>query len=140
MEEGGLGSTIAEIMYVYYFVHLDDQPEIWVRDLDRRREMLSRLASESLRNEYPNAERGDLLSVSEVKAVGSGFSIPVSWEAPGLFVGLDGELSLQPVRPGLTQLALRGSYTPPRRGESWDAHRGVEAVVKGFLDSVAVAT
>lgn len=126
------------VMYVYYFVHLDEEPEIWVRNRDACREVLSQLASKSLRDEYPSARVGDLLSSLDARPVGNGFSIPFRWDVPQLFRdGLNGELNLQPVRPGLTQLALRASYTSPVRDEPWDAHRRVEAVVKKFLDSIA---
>lgn len=124
-------------MYVYYFVHLDDEPKTWVGRLDDQ--MLHLFAAKSLRDVRPDAKRGDLLSVLEVRAVGSGYSIRISWEAPDLFVELNGELSVQLVRPGLTQLALRGSYTPAGRADGWGTHRQVEAVVKGFLDSVAAS-
>lgn len=128
------------MMYVYYFVHLDEEPETWVRSREGYRKMLSLLASRALRDEYPSAQGGDLLSSLDARPTGNGFSIPFRWDVPQLFLdGLNGELSLQPARPGLTQLALRASYTSPRQDDTWGAHRRVEAVVKKFLDSIAAS-
>lgn len=132
---------MAGVMYVYYFAHLSDDPERWVQRLDSRREMLRRMATQSLSGEYPDAERADSLSVSDEVAVGQGYAIPFRWDAPQLFNdGLNGELTLQPIRPGLTQLAMRGSYTPPGQEDPWHAHRRVEAVVKKLMDSVAASS
>lgn len=124
---------------MYYFVHLDEEPEIWVRNRGEC-EMLRSLASKSLRDEFPSARVEDSLSLLDARPVGNGFSLPLRWDVPQLFLdGLNGELNLQPVRPGLTQLALRASYISPGRDEPWDAHRRVEAVVKKFLDSLAAS-
>jgi hypothetical protein len=74
-------------------------------------------------------------------------SVPITWEAtgaPGLFPKLEGDLVIASLAPHLTQIALRGSYTPPfgAVGRALDRsllHRIAEASVRSFVERLARA-
>lgn len=74
-----------------------------------------------------------------------GTTIPLTWDAtgiPGLFPTMEADLVVAAVGPEMTQVALRGMYTPPlgALGRVLDRallHRLAEASVKRFVDSIA---
>ena len=121
---------------MYYFVHLRGVPVEWVHWLAGDGDPLQAAA----KNGPDDLGSHDLVRVrlDQPHRIGAGFSIPFSWDVPGLFLGLKGDLSLQPLEPGTTQLSVRGSYAPDGGGNSSENHRLVEAHVKRALDSLAV--
>jgi hypothetical protein len=82
---------------------------------------------------------GDPLKRDEVTVV------PLTWKAttaPGLFPVMSADLEIAPVGTDLTQLTLRGRYTPPlgavgRRLDRLLMHRIAEASVRAFLEQLA---
>ncbi|HEX6286283.1 MAG TPA: hypothetical protein VFZ80_02270 [Acidimicrobiia bacterium] len=126
------------VMYVYYFVHLGGEPQMWAYRLQADGAWLRRMAEEALLGVDGRPREGDLLEIGDSRPIGRGFSIPIAWTAPGLFVGLVGDVSLQPLETGITQMAIRGSYRSDHDGVdgTGDNHRKVETVVKRLLDSV----
>jgi hypothetical protein len=125
------------MMYVYYFVHLSGRPDKWALRLDRDGERLRELAFEAMvRMRTPSSDGIDTLRFGASRPLGRGFSFPIAWSAPGLFASLDGDMVMQPIGGDTTQLTLRGSYSPDHDGEDGETHRLVEAVIKGFLDSI----
>jgi len=124
-------------MYVYYFAHFVGEPPMWANRLDgdgaRLRE-LARIALRGVLSETPGVD--DRVTFGPSRNLGRGFWIPVTWSAPGLFTRLSGDLSIQPIGLGATQISFRASYATDNTGDPTEVHRRVEAVVKGFLDSV----
>jgi hypothetical protein len=132
-----LESSRESVMYVYYFVHLSGRPDKWVLRLERYGERLRELASEAMaRMRTPSSDGIDALRFGASRPLGRGFAFPIAWSAPGLFASLNGDMVIQPIGSDTTQLTLRGSYSPDHDGDSGETHRLVEAVVKGFLDSI----
>jgi hypothetical protein len=131
----GADSEYQAVMYVYYFVHLRGVPAEWAHWLTGDGDPLQSAA----RKAPDGLTTGDPVRVRlhPPHRVGGGFSIPFDWDAPGVFSGLNGDLSLQPLEPGTTQLSIRGSYAPDGAGHSSESHRLVEAHVKRALDSLA---
>jgi hypothetical protein len=146
-------------VFTYYFVHLSEP-------FDEARERLVRVVSgldEMAVAAYREGEEirarmgvgGETLVVAKAVRLVVGqpvgrdgmMLLPVVWEAtgtPGLFPRMEADLVLAALGPGLTQLALRGSYTPPlgplgRALGRTVLHRVAEASVKGFVDRVARA-
>jgi hypothetical protein len=145
-------------MFIYYFVHLD----LPFPEAERRLvEVVSGLdgmavaayrEGEELRariglGEPPVIAKKVRLEVGQPVAQRGSIVLPIVWEAtgtPGLFPRMDADLVIATLGPGLTQLALRGSYSPPLGliGRALDKgllHRVAEASVKGFVDRIARA-
>jgi hypothetical protein len=145
-------------MLIYYFVHL----ALPFPEAERRLvEVVSGLdgmavaayrEGEELRariglGEPPVIAKTVRLEVGQPVAQGGTTVLPIVWGAtgtPGLFPWMDADLVIAALGPGLTQLALRGSYRPPLGfiGRALDKallHRVAEASVKGFVDRIARA-
>jgi hypothetical protein len=145
-------------MFIYYFVHLDlpfaDAERCLVgvvSGLDGMAVAAYR-EGEELRariglGEQPVIAKTVRLEVGHLVAQEGTTVLPIVWEAtgtPGLFPQMDADLVIAALGPGLTQLALRGSYKPPLGliGRALDKallHRVAEASVKGFVDRIAQA-
>jgi hypothetical protein len=145
-------------MFIYYFVHLDlPFPEAErrlvgvVSGLDGMAVAAYR-EGEELRariglGEPPLIAKTVRLEVGQPVAQGGTTVLPIVWEAtgtPGLFPRMEADLVVAALGPGLTQLALRGSYSTPLGliGRALDRallHRVAEASVKGFVDRIARA-
>ncbi|HEX6301332.1 MAG TPA: hypothetical protein VF148_12765 [Acidimicrobiia bacterium] len=125
------------MLYAYYFVHLVGNSETWARRIgvdDGRLRERAAWALSGLRS-LPE-DGGDSFHVGPNRPLGKGFSVLITWDAPGLFMGLKGDLSVQPIDNDHTQLTLRASYSPDGEGDAGDNHRAVETAVKRFLDSI----
>lgn len=132
-----LASSMASMMYVYYFVHLSGKPDKWALRLERDDERLKELASVAMARIRTQSSNGtDGLRFGASRPVGRGFTFPIAWSAPGLFAHLEGDLVMQPIGSDTTQLTFRASYSPDHDGDNGETHRLVEAVIKGFLDSI----
>lgn len=124
-------------IYVYYFVHLAGTPSQWVDRLEESSGRLRALAAYALTGDgHDRRERDVNLELSDHQEQVGGYLIPVRWAATGLFSGLSGDLSLQPIDSGTTQITLRASYAPAPSDDPAANHRSVETVVKRFLDSL----
>jgi len=96
------------------------------------------MAAEALLGADRRPREDDLLEIGGSRPIGGGFTMPLAWTAPGLFVGLVGDVSLQPMEMGMTQISIRGSYRPDGADDDGGNHRKVEAVVKRLLDSISL--
>ncbi|HEX6220146.1 MAG TPA: hypothetical protein VF115_03540 [Acidimicrobiia bacterium] len=126
------------MMYVYYFVHLDGEPRTWAHRLETDGHWFRGLATGALHGVRREPRGEDLMEIGRSRPIGRGFSIPVDWSAPGLFVGFEGDVSLQPLEIGVTQMSIRGSYRSDPPDDDRGNHRKVEAVVKHLLDSISL--
>lgn len=143
-------------MFVYYYVHIQETFEIVERRLMMILSGLDGMAGiayregEILRTRLgvggdPALAKTVRIRVREPRRGASEIVIPVTWEAsgaPGLFPSMEADIVAAALGPDLTQLAFRGSYTPPLGlvGRALDRtllHRIAEASVKGFVDRLA---
>lgn len=145
-------------MFIYYFIQLDlPCPEV-ERRLTEVSSGLDGMAvaayreGEELRAQIGLGERPLIaktvrLQVGQPVAQGEATLFPIVWEAtgtPGLFPRMDADLVIAPLGPSLTQLALRGRYSPPlgsigRLLDKALLHRVAETSVKGFVDRIGRA-
>lgn len=144
-------------MFVYYFVQVPlSMLETWAR-LERALDDLGDWAHDAYRTgETITAKAGpDGSHVAKTVAirlhdasVGDGtVTLPMVWTAtgtPGLFPRLEADLVVGAVDADSSQIALRGSYTPPLGsiGRALDRlvfHRIAESTVKAFVDRIAAA-
>lgn len=97
----------------------------------------------------PHDEIGHELEIEPGKPLRWGYSVffPIKWHAKdqkGLFPAMDAELEVVPLgdQPPLTQIGLKGSYSPPlgplgTLGDSLVMHRVAEASVRNFVSDLA---
>jgi hypothetical protein len=145
-------------MFVYYYVHVGKPfPDV-------ERSVLALVAgfgefadaayreAEEIRvrlgtNQRPLLAKTVRLDAGEPVRGATQTSIPITWEAtgtPGLFPTMEAEVVVAALGPAMTQVSLRGSYTPPLGavGRALDRtllHRISEASVKSFVDRIAAA-
>jgi hypothetical protein len=154
-----LDSEQGKDVFVYYFAHIDRSFSDTERrllemtgGLDGMAAAASRqgediLARVGLGGEQARVAKTVRLSLGEPVRQPGTTVIPIVWEAtgvPALFPRMEADLVLADLGPGLSQLTLQGSYTPPLGfiGRALDKallHRVAEASVKGFVDQVARA-
>lgn len=143
-------------MFLYYFTHIDRPAEEVERHVLDMLCVLDGFASDASRRVErmrigPGSPSDPVIGKTVVVRAGAPargateIAIPIVWEATGpraLFPRLEGELLIAPLSDALTQLALRGSYTPPLKavGRAIDRvvlHRLAEASVKSFVEQIA---
>ena len=144
-------------MFVYYFVHVNRPFSEVERLLVTQLNNLGALADvayregEDLRDKIAVGRDHPVVAKAVQFVAGIPLrgdrqtTIPFAWEAtgtPGLFPKLDADLIVAAVGPELSQIAMRGTYSPPLGplGRALDRavlHRVAEASVKGFVDRVA---
>jgi len=142
-------------VFVYYFVHIEAPFEEAEAAVLGRIGALASIADESYRSGEALSMNGSgdaLVKVVRMEAGepirgASETAVPLIWEATGsgiLFPRMEADLVVARVGPELTQISFRGSYTPPfgRLGRTLDRtvmHRVAEAVVKRFVDRIALS-
>ena len=144
-------------MFVYYYVHLETPFEDAAARLDHVLGSFGEFAGDAYREgESIRAKAGPRGASSAVAKtveievhrrvrINSSIAVPMTWTAtgtPSLFPKLEGDLILAGVGPHITQVALRGTYTPPLGGvgralDRMLLHHVAEATVKSFVDRVA---
>jgi hypothetical protein len=144
-------------MFVYYYVEVDlPLLEAWARlsdalasagewagDAYRHGEAIQAKAGP----EHSHFAKSVRIELHEASAADGIVTIPMVWTAtgtPGLFPRLEADLVIGALGTERSQVALRGTYTPPlgsigRALDRLALHRIAEAAIKSFVDRIAGA-
>ena len=145
-------------MFVRYYVNIDrpihdcqeallSHPERWLPNLvsaaqEPAAEILARVGFSVF---TVDMRKQVAIKVGEPVALRDWLHLPIRWEArpaADLFPTFDGEIQLVPIDPGVTKLAVAGTYDAPlgdvgRTVDNLVLHTAAEATIKDFAESVA---
>ena len=144
-------------MFIYYFTYahrpmenildlFSAEPDEWVSQIFQQALEDSDLVRVRLGvGERIRLSKEAWVQLGEPEALKRGVLIPIRIQvtgAPMLFPTLEGEIEIAAIGGDLTQLMLRGNYTPPigAIGDAIDKvllHRVVESSIKHFVEAMA---
>ena len=145
-------------MFVRYYVDIDlplarcreallSDPETWLPDIvwDAQAPGAGILAKVGFSMFTLDFRKRVELRIGEPVALRDWLHLPIHWHADpahDLFPTFDGEIQLVPIDPGVTKLAVAGTYDAPmgdvgRTIDQMVLHTAAEATIRDFVNRVA---